>query len=143
MAVVAVCGLIACGQSGGTKAAQGPSGSSTVVTDAPSNVHVFCASISEWAELQRKLGEDTLDDSQRINDLRKVVALFHDVPNQSPPSIEQAVTTIASIPPNPVHLSDAAKRRIAVKKADAYVAERCDVSFSFADLDFTQPDSSG
>lgn len=102
------------------------SAGTTTTPDDPAEVAEFCALVEEWAELFR-VGEPSY----------RSIKLFEEVPAATPRSLQTDMATIQRIPPEAVKISDRTKRDRAVATVDRYVVDRCDVNFSFAELEFS------
>ena len=110
-----------------------PEGDHVAEADPAGQVSAFCGVVREFAEVMEEL---RYDDS-----LALVVhgeTLFLEVPRAAPDSINSDMNLIVQIPPDSADPSDEELRSEAAANVDAYVAEECDVRFSFDPIDFSE-----
>lgn len=111
---------------------------SEVQTDDPQDVQEFCGLITEWTEVQRTLARPDLETYERGSQLTRSVDLFSEVPAAAPDSVRDDMFVIVNTPYDSPVITDSDARSAAVERVDGYVAEQCDLRFSFGQVDFTE-----
>jgi len=111
-------------------------------TDPPERVERFCGLVADLATLRREYDEtvgDQLRAGEHLIVLQELQDVIPAVLGGAPPSIAPQMITIKHVSPDAVKASDLQRRDDADAVVDQFVADRCDVVFTFEGLDFTAP----